>query len=906
MDTVARMDMAVSRSRLLVVALALGAALVLPASAGAAAWGVSSTTDTPVGQACPGFTGCSLRQAVTSTEANPGPDAILISAGTYPLTNGPLSVSQDLSVARVGASATTISAGGLSRIFDVSGAGTDFVVRFVTLTSGSANGNGGAMRTASGTTLSVESSTISNSNATGTTDARGGAIYAQGNVTIGVASGSTTGSTISANTASASGAGATVFGGGVAVEGATLTIGARSTISNNGVNGPDATSVARGGGVYVAGPASITQATVSGNQAQGGSAIGGGVAADNGAVTFVGSTVNANTATSTGAGTTGGGGGVALTTSGNADLAVQFSTLSGNTASTTSAAAANARGGAILTQAAASAVDATNSTIASNTASAPLGSSAGGGGVFAAGPVNIGATILAENTPAAQCDGGALTSSGYSVLGNLGSCSYAGGTADVTGVSDAGLGGLTANGGLTQTLMPELGSPTLDLVAAAATLCTATPTDQRGVTRPQNGNCDAGAVEARPATLSISPDPRSFPTTAVGQTSTANVAVSNTGDLAMSAAPSASTSAPFSYTGGCTSAVAAGSNCIMTLTFAPTAAGAASQTLTVTSGALSDTATLDGTGVAPVAQVTPGTGHDFGSQLRGTQSADFDYTLSNTGDATLNITSIALSGGDAGAFATTSICGATLAAGADCTIHTRFTPADAGARTTDLAVTTDGGDATRRLNGTGTAPVSAPPTTTTTTAPQPTAPAAPPLPLRCSGREITILDLRVSGKRVTLRGLALTRHAGQTVTITVGAKRLGTATVGTDGAFSATVKLPAGKGRVRFAASVDGKTSARFSLERRFVILRRRLVGSRVVIDARVIGARRGSRATIRRSTSCTKRTTIATVRVGAGGRITMTLPLPSAAEGVAIFTATSRVGGGRTFTLPIAVTPSG
>src|SRR4051812_31785907 len=97
-----------------------------PASAGAAAWGVNQTTDTPVGQPCPGFTNCSLREAVTSTELNPGPDGILVSGGTYPLPNGQLDVTQNLIVSRVGAFGASIQGAG-SRIFDITGAGTDFV-----------------------------------------------------------------------------------------------------------------------------------------------------------------------------------------------------------------------------------------------------------------------------------------------------------------------------------------------------------------------------------------------------------------------------------------------------------------------------------------------------------------------------------------------------------------------------------------------------------------------------------------------------------------------------------------------------------------------------------------------------------------------------------------------------------
>src|SRR5690242_6272930 len=43
-----------------------------------ATWSVDNTADTPIGLPCLGFTGCSLREAITSAEMNPGPDAILV------------------------------------------------------------------------------------------------------------------------------------------------------------------------------------------------------------------------------------------------------------------------------------------------------------------------------------------------------------------------------------------------------------------------------------------------------------------------------------------------------------------------------------------------------------------------------------------------------------------------------------------------------------------------------------------------------------------------------------------------------------------------------------------------------------------------------------------------------------
>jgi hypothetical protein len=581
--------------KLLLLGLVLS--IVVAAPAHGAAWGVDDTTDTPIGQACPGFTGCSLREAITSTEANPGADAILVSGGTYPLTNGQLTVTQDLQVARVGATPATLSGSNASRIFNVSGSGIDLVVRFLTLTNGSASGDGGAIQTGAGTTLGIESSTISNSTATLATGASGGAISAGGSVSIGVASGSTTGSSITGNTVSASNAGSAALGGGVAAAGP-LTIGARTTISGNQATDAGSGSSAQGGGIFTAGGTSITAATVSGNQVTGGSGVGGGVAGSAGTITLIRSTVSGNSALSTANSVTGGGGGIGVVVSGTGDIASTMSTIANNTVSTsTVGGGTTVFGGGIANLRSGGAIALTNSTLAGNAATTTGASAARAGGVYtAAGTATVAASILAENTQASstsQCAGGALVSSGYSLLGDISACTYTPGTSDVTNVADAGIDPLADHGGLTQTMALQTG-PGLDLVPALNALCSTQATDQRGISRPQAGNCDAGAFEARPATLTITPDPRSTPTVAFSGTTSANVAVSNAGDLATPAAIGFSIASPFSVTAGCTSPVAGGSNCTATITVTPVALGSASQTLTASSGSLSDTATVNG------------------------------------------------------------------------------------------------------------------------------------------------------------------------------------------------------------------------------------------------------------------------------------------------------------------------
>jgi hypothetical protein len=77
------------------------------------------------------------------------------------------------------------------------------------------------------------------------------------------------------------------------------------------------------------------------------------------------------------------------------------------------------------------------------------------------------------------------------------SCEFTG-TGDVQDGASPQLGELAANGGPTETMLPAAGSPLIDAIPDAACQdagASGITTDQRGVTRPQMGGCDIGAVE---------------------------------------------------------------------------------------------------------------------------------------------------------------------------------------------------------------------------------------------------------------------------------------------------------------------------------------------------------------------------------------------------------------------------
>ncbi len=75
---------------------------------------------------------------------------------------------------------------------------------------------------------------------------------------------------------------------------------------------------------------------------------------------------------------------------------------------------------------------------------------------------------------------------------------------------------------------------------------------------------------------------------------------------------------------------------------------------------------------------------NFGSQALDTASAAQTLMLTNTASSTLNVALISIGGANAGDFAQSNTCGASVAAGASCSITVTFTPTQVGARLASL------------------------------------------------------------------------------------------------------------------------------------------------------------------------------------------------------------------------------
>ena len=246
-----------------------------------------------------------------------------------------------------------------------------------------------------------------------------------------------------------------------------------------------------GGGVASDGPTTITDSVITGNRAVG---YGGGVLADNDVITITRSTISNNTSGDQGGGVY----------SHDDLMTVVDSTISGNTSTD--------EGGGLFS------VDElriTNSTITGNTAGDAGGGILGEGAELftgeyvtitgnsapsganidlEGGELGLFASVVADPQGGGDSCAGITTSStaGYNYESGGDTCGFDAAT-DTADGPDPQLGALGANGGPTPTMLPATTSPLVDAIPTSDPGCTGA--DQRGVTRPQLGGCDIGAVE---------------------------------------------------------------------------------------------------------------------------------------------------------------------------------------------------------------------------------------------------------------------------------------------------------------------------------------------------------------------------------------------------------------------------
>jgi CSLREA domain-containing protein len=257
--------------------------LTMPVAGNAATFTVNSTADTAGLQAnCVSGTGtCTLRSAIQAANASLAVDDIInLPAGTYTLTipgrGEPAAATGDLNInglggaltitGTAGAAATIIDGGALDGVFQLqAGTGANVTMSGVTVRNGNNNGGlGGGIHVGNGTTLKLSNSVVTANTATGVGAGAGGIdnsgtlnldnVVVTGNDSIGGginngAAGVLTwinGGEVSGNTT----------GGGIQTNG-TITL-TNVTISGN-------TSAAQGAGIDSRGTVTLTNVTLSGN-----------------------------------------------------------------------------------------------------------------------------------------------------------------------------------------------------------------------------------------------------------------------------------------------------------------------------------------------------------------------------------------------------------------------------------------------------------------------------------------------------------------------------------------------------------------------------------------------------------------------------------------------------------------
>ena len=462
----------------------LGAAMALALGALVPAWratpaGASTLTVTDLAD---GMTPGTLRWAVSTANATPGPDEIEFDAsldGTITLTGGQLLISDDLLV--VGSSSVTVSGGGTSGVLAIDGSGAhlDVTLVFLRVTDGSAPAGGaiaavdadlhvivcdlgtneavdGGAISAVGVDLTVVNTIFQDNHASGT----GGAIDLQGPTS----SLTMTGSNVVGNTAATGGGIATGQGAGDV------------DISGSHIHGNAASD--DGGGLAIVQPSlpvTLHDTAIYDNTA---GDTGGGVVVDAsaGAVTLSRTTLSGNTAVD--------GAGLAVAVA-DGPITVQEMTITGNVAT--------GSGGGVAALAGTVAPILDHVTIAGNAAAV------GGGLSSDTGRVIVGNSIVADNTAGLAADlAGATFDLDHALVEDAAGATLTSTGFDVVG-ADPHLGPLVSVPGfLAQAFFPGPASPALDTAGPSSSSA-----DQRGVARPAGAGPDMGSIEVSPGAVAF-------------------------------------------------------------------------------------------------------------------------------------------------------------------------------------------------------------------------------------------------------------------------------------------------------------------------------------------------------------------------------------------------------------------
>ena len=216
--------------------------------------------------------------------------------------------------------------------------------------------------------------------------------------------------------------------------------------------------------------------------------------------------------------------------------------------------------------------------------------------------------------------------------------------------------------------------------------------DTTGIGTPNVTNL----VNAWPTTtiapaVTLTPTSLTFASTTVGSTTAAQtVTIKNSGTAALTLTSETITgtnaSSFLKSATTCSTSLAVGATCTVSVEFKPAASGALTAALSIADNASGSpqSVSLKGTGTSTATSaitITPSS-ITFPSTVVGSTSAAQVITIKNTGSAAVSITSMSFTGTNASSFTKgPNSCPASLAVGNSCTLSLYFKPASAGALT---------------------------------------------------------------------------------------------------------------------------------------------------------------------------------------------------------------------------------
>lgn len=205
------------------------------------------------------------------------------------------------------------------------------------------------------------------------------------------------------------------------------------------------------------------------------------------------------------------------------------------------------------------------------------------------------------------------------------------------------------------------------------------------------------------AGVSVSPASLNFGNVNVGQNSTQNITLTNTGNASAVVNAATISGNGFSLNGLTVPlTIGAGQSVSFSVEYASTAAGAASGSLAISSSASANPVTiaLSGTGAQAQVAATPASA-SFGNVTTGTTNTQ-SIQLKNAGNAALSFSQVTVSG--TGFNVTGLSTASTIPAGGSISFNVAFTPMSAASSTGSIVLSTNGSPAqlTIPLNGAGT------------------------------------------------------------------------------------------------------------------------------------------------------------------------------------------------------------